>query len=633
MPEIIKRKILTLLLCAVLAFSLVPCAFSFDSQAEATAYSQYDGRWASWVYGQGTIAGTGCGILSTVNAFNYLNEISDVGASINEIATWAHDINGYNGTWDPSGGTDRTVVYPRLEAKFGEKYNITVPAASVWADINSPGLKKHLTEYGNVAIAHVAYGHFIVLAEYDEGSNRFLVLDSAPTVSGNTLNGVAWLPPEQLNNSGNSRMHVDWYCLISSTKSVEPTEKQDGLYLTEGDSVNGFWGEFASSVELKTVDQKTGIYISNPGNCTDNNAGVGSMAILKYSNSIFADSSDYNALSADIWCSEDYSSLAGRKDDYFQINLISDIRSQDGYNINISAQSIKKGWNRFVILKSDISPAVESADWTSVGRMRFTWFNMSNGAPVDFAVNNVKFVKEKVTARQAENSLVLSDLGNLTGFSAQNGGLISLSKQTDGGYAARWENSLSEQTSLSLSFYLDEAINANSFNKFTFKIKSSENLSNIGRKSDTVDIILTKKGCQAGYQYTVKGFYFTGSWQTLNFELSRFTQKDPSVDLSDIDTVTLVYTNKNGGQNADFYLGGLSLTDKKTDLYGDADSSGTVTVGDALIILQKSVGKIDFDGKTLLLCDVDCDGDVTVNDALCVRQKAVGKLDKFKAEE
>ena len=75
------------------------------------------------------------------------------------------------------------------------------------------------------------------------------------------------------------------------------------------------------------------------------------------------------------------------------------------------------------------------------------------------------------------------------------------------------------------------------------------------------------------------------------------------------------------------------MTDKKTDLYGDADSSGTVTVGDALIILQKSVGKIDFDGKTLLLCDVDCDGDVTVNDALCVLQKAVGKLDKFKAEE
>ena len=85
-----------------------------------------------------------------------------------------------------------------LRQKFGAKYNITVPASNVWADIYSTGLRNHLREYGNVAIAHVAYGHFIVLAEYDQTTNKFLVLDSAPTVSGNTETALRGLLPSSL---------------------------------------------------------------------------------------------------------------------------------------------------------------------------------------------------------------------------------------------------------------------------------------------------------------------------------------------------------------------------------------------------------------------------------------------------
>ncbi len=78
-------------------------------------------------------------------------------------------------------------------------------------------------------------------------------------------------------------MNVDWYCLISSTKSVEPTEKDGELYLTEGNSVMGTWGEFSTETALKTLDGKSGISLSNPEHCTGNSANVGSMAILKYS--------------------------------------------------------------------------------------------------------------------------------------------------------------------------------------------------------------------------------------------------------------------------------------------------------------------------------------------------------------
>ena len=73
------------MLCAAVIFAAVPFAFSVNSNADAVAYSQYDSRWGSWVYGEGTIAGTGCGILSTVNAFNYLNEIADVAPQLTKL--------------------------------------------------------------------------------------------------------------------------------------------------------------------------------------------------------------------------------------------------------------------------------------------------------------------------------------------------------------------------------------------------------------------------------------------------------------------------------------------------------------------------------------------------------------------
>ena len=629
------QRILSFMLCAAVIFAAAPFAFSVNSNADAVAYSQYDSRWGSWVYGEGTIAGTGCGILSTVNAFNYLNEIADVGAAIDEIATWAHDINGYNGTWDPSGGSDRTVIYPRLEAKFGAKYNITVPASNVWADIYSTGLRNHLREYGNVAIAHVAYGHFIVLAEYDQTTNKFLVLDSAPTVSGNTGNGVAWLAPEQLNTSGNRRMNVDWYCLISSTKSVEPTEKDGELYLTEGNSVMGTWGEFSTETALKTLDGKSGISLSNPEHCTGNSANVGSMAILKYSNNILANTEKYNALSAEVWCPEDYSSLSDRADDIFQINLVTESKGQDGYNINIPASSLKKGWNTLTFDKSGISAAVESSDWTAIRRMRFTWFNNSSGSPVEFAVGAVKLFKAPVLAKEEEESLLISSCNDLAGISAD-GCDISLSKCGEkgsfGDYTINWSNRSSDKNEQILSLDLDESFNARRFNKFTFVIKSSANLNTVGHKTDTVDIILTEKGKETGYRYTVKGYYFNGSFQTLNFDLASFAQKDNSVDLSKIDSIKLVYTNKTGGENVDFSISKLALTDKKAAVYGDADGDGQVTVTDALLVLQKSVKKIEFSQDAEALCDVNGDGEITVTDSLLILQKAVKKIDKFDVE-
>ena len=635
--KIAFKRIASLFTVLCMVLCLFPASFGLSASADTVAYSQYDSRWGSWVYGKGTIAGTGCGILSTVNAFNYLDEIGDVGAAIDEVATWAHDINGFNGTWGPDGGTDRTVVYPRLEAKFGQKYNITVPSANVWSDIYSEKLRSHLSEYGNVAIAHVAYGHFIVLAEYDRTKNLFLVLDSAPTVSGNPGKGVAWLPPEQLNVSGNSRMHVDWFCLISSTSTAAPVEKDGDLYLTDGTSTDGFWGELGTAVTVKELDSKQGISISNADHCNDNSAHVGSMALLKYSGATFASAAPYNTVKVDLWCSEDYSSLADRQDDYFQINFISDISSQDGYNLSIPASQIKNGWNELTFNRSDIAKAVDSGDWTNIRRMRFTWFNVSNGQSVEFAVGGVRFTNSPVIPAGTEDGLLLSDGMSLAGFSAANGTELSVEKQTDenaiSGYGIAMNNENCSGTGR-MTLNIDSTVDATRYEKLSLVINCSIPYHQTDRRKDTFDIYLTVKGKEGGYRFTLKNYEIYGYWQKINLDLNRLICTDKSVDLSQIDTINFVWNNATGQEPVNFYVSSIEFTGKKeiTYLYGDVDKSGTVEANDALYVLQNFVGSREFDEQTKIIADVDADGSITTKDALLVLQKAVKILDIFPCE-
>ena len=254
---------------------------------------------------------------------------------------------------------------------------------------------------------------------------------------------------------------------------------------------------------------------------------------------------------------------------------------------------------------------------------------------MEFAVGAVKLFKAPVLAKEEEESLLISSCNDLAGISAD-GCDITLSKCGEkgsfGDYTINWSNRSSDKNEQILSLDLDESFNARRFNKFTFVIKSSANLNTVGHKTDTVNIILTEKGKETGYRYTVKGYYFNGSFQTLNFDLASFAQKDNSVDLSKIDSIKLVYTNKTGGENVDFSISKLALTDKKAAVYGDADGDGQVTVTDALLVLQKSVKKIEFSQDAEALCDVNGDGEITVTDSLLILQKAVKKIDKFDVE-
>lgn len=65
----------------------------------------------------------------------------------------------------------------------------------------------------------------------------------------------------------------------------------------------------------------------------------------------------------------------------------------------------------------------------------------------------------------------------------------------------------------------------------------------------------------------------------------------------------------------------------KSIIKGDVDLDGKVTVGDALLSLQHSVGKIQLDDLAFYAADVHDNGQVTPSDALTVLQIAIGKIE------
>ncbi len=89
-----------------------------------------------------------------------------------------------------------------------------------------------------------------------------------------------------------------------------------------------------------------------------------------------------------------------------------------------------------------------------------------------------------------------------------------------------------------------------------------------------------------------------------------------------------------GQEKADLHIKGLATLakarkdfDNLSDVvYGDVNGDGEVTVADALMVLQHSVGKITLDESVLVNADVDGEEGIAVTDALAILQASVNKI-------
>jgi len=101
------------------------------------------------------------------------------------------------------------------------------------------------------------------------------------------------------------------------------------------------------------------------------------------------------------------------------------------------------------------------------------------------------------------------------------------------------------------------------------------------------------------------------------------------------------YTEFEGGVEFDFentpITEDISLYARFEDApnftFGDVNGDTEINTSDALLVLQKVVGKISLTEREETLADVDFDGEITTNDALLIVQYNVGKITSFVGEE
>ncbi len=225
-------------LCAG-AFTLFPAAITDQSKPDACypeVFQQFDTRWSE----KELIGPNGCGLLSLVNAVNYLT-----GSFIDpvELAVYAHDIDAYNGS--VGGGTARWVLYHQLQ-KYEKKYGFKVVQTGKDAGVTHKDFIAHLKD-GGAAVCHVS-GHFIAIVDYDAKKKSYLVYDSAANPDRrHTTAAPTWLSADWLTTSQYTT--VDWWCLISAVEESENTV--DGRTYTNQAVTTSVLAEAGASVTLE----------------------------------------------------------------------------------------------------------------------------------------------------------------------------------------------------------------------------------------------------------------------------------------------------------------------------------------------------------------------------------------------
>ncbi len=211
----ITKRFLSVAVVLAMVLSMFTICFTSTS-AEAVVpraiQRQWDAKWKNYYIGGRTMYQTACGIFSIVNTVGYVtgNEMD-----VMEVGRWANSIGAFNTA--SFGGTDRSVLYPRLQARYGKDYGFTIGWMG-YATAASSTLKNHLAG-GGVAIGHVP-GHFIAIVGYDSSTNKFHVYDSAPSSSrgtnttGATGYGDCWVTQSRLSTG---KLDLDWFCLMSGT--------------------------------------------------------------------------------------------------------------------------------------------------------------------------------------------------------------------------------------------------------------------------------------------------------------------------------------------------------------------------------------------------------------------------------
>ena len=180
-----------------------PFFYAVWGDFEQHNFKQINESWSkAKAYNGSYLSGSGCGIMSMVNAVYNLT-----GGFIDpiELADWAYANKYFNQSSSGGGGICNRNVFKKVADKYGDKYGFEF-VGSAYAGASSSTLKEHI-QNGGTAIVHVP-GHFMCIVDYNAATGQYLVFDPAPNAGrrvGLTAENGSWKTVAELS-TGNIKI-------------------------------------------------------------------------------------------------------------------------------------------------------------------------------------------------------------------------------------------------------------------------------------------------------------------------------------------------------------------------------------------------------------------------------------------
>lgn len=179
-------------------------------------FMQFDPAWARKDYGNvsdysGKMAAAGCGVVAITNAVYALNGQFVDPMIFADYAVQKHYRIIGSGTQDG--------IFKAAAKKFGNAYGFSFIKTSYSTSEVRDYLKK-----GCVAISHVP-GHYVTIADFDQKTKKYLVLDSHPIKSRPTSSFGNWFKRERLERGGLTSSAYYIYGTPDQTKEYQTVKK------------------------------------------------------------------------------------------------------------------------------------------------------------------------------------------------------------------------------------------------------------------------------------------------------------------------------------------------------------------------------------------------------------------------
>ncbi|MBR4282239.1 MAG: hypothetical protein IKT35_00830, partial [Clostridia bacterium] len=297
-----------------------------------------------------------------------------------------------------------------------------------------------------------------------------------------------WTETKKLNVSiKNGGIHIEYFNVEGYTSDlIVPFDYPTNSYTNYTSEANSY-----ISIENSEKTEGDGSLYWKFGKPTGQSSNVAGTVF--YNTSMPMNLSIYNRFCFDIYIPKSMDGSGG----ILQVNFISDLAGQEGYNYFTSIADLNAGWNTITFTKASWNDHLSNADFSSIYRIRLVWINASQINREFFLLDNFRGIIDNTSSSDTttnightpyttENGdLMINNADSLDGWNSKgrfNTSLEMGAQHIEGFGSVSMESIIPKdqvQNIGAMTMLTFPTTDLSSYDKFRFKVHLSHNLTDV----------------------------------------------------------------------------------------------------------------------------------------------------------